>query len=190
MISRQLAKGEHRASIKVRKIHNLHVRHIGVFKGVSHAYLQIGATYVKCSLGKGGLTFSKREGDLKTPKGHHKILACFFRNDRVRRLQSGMPMRSIRTNDLWCDDASSFLYNAFLTSPLEARHERLWRDDHQYDWCLPLDYNKSPKIRGRGSAIFLHIKNSSGYTAGCIAIGRSEMIKLIPRLSSNCIVII
>ena len=52
----------------------------------------------------------------------------------------------------------------------------MWRDDHLYDIVGVLDWNISPRVRGRGSAIFLHLARP-GYrpTAGCIALSRRDL---------------
>ena len=38
---------------------------------------------LKCSIGKSGLSFSKKEGDLTTPKGVFKLGLLYFRKDRI-----------------------------------------------------------------------------------------------------------
>ena len=47
-----------------------------------------------------------------------------------------------------------------------------------YDYCMFIDYNAAGKA-GRGGCIFLHCKGDKSYTAGCIAIDQSLMIKII-----------
>lgn len=60
----------------------------------------------------------------------------------------------------------------------------MWRDDHVYDVVLVLDVNLQPRAKGRGSAIFFHLARA-GYqpTAGCLAVSRHDMLKLLPQLS-------
>ena len=38
---------------------------------------------LKCSIGKSGITSSKKEGDLATPKGIFKLGPLYYRNDRI-----------------------------------------------------------------------------------------------------------
>jgi L,D-peptidoglycan transpeptidase YkuD (ErfK/YbiS/YcfS/YnhG family) len=168
----------------------IHVRHISKLNGENRTYLQVGATFLKCQIGREGLTSFKREGDLKTPKGSHRIIGCYFRKDRVRRIRCNFSMTPTRTQYIWCDDEHSFSYNTFRFHSTKLRHERLWREDHQYNFCLILDYNFSPKIRGRGSAIFFHVQGAERYTAGCIAVDKAVLEKIMPRLAAQCIVMI
>lgn len=190
MSDRKTSVAERRINQKAGKIRSLYIRRVQTVQGNTHFYLQVGSILLKCHLGKHGVTYFKREGDLKTPRGRFTIMGCFFRDDRFRRIQSCIPTRPIRADDTWCDDEDSYSYNRFRTFRLAASHERLWRNDELYDFCLPLNYNFSPRVRGRGSAIFLHVSNPAGYTAGCVAIECSELRKMIPRLARKCVVVI
>lgn len=62
----------------------------------------------------------------------------------------------------------------------------MWREDELYDYVVVLDHNRRPRSRGRGSAIFLHVARP-GYpaTEGCVAIARSDMIRLLPFLEAG-----
>ncbi len=55
----------------------------------------------------------------------------------------------------------------------------MWRDDPLYDAVGVLDWNLSPRIQGRGSAIFLHLCRA-GFeaTAGCVAVRRADLLRL------------
>ena len=39
---------------------------------------------LKCSFGKSGITSSKKEGDLSTPKGIFKLGTLYYRKDRIK----------------------------------------------------------------------------------------------------------
>jgi L,D-peptidoglycan transpeptidase YkuD (ErfK/YbiS/YcfS/YnhG family) len=84
----------------------------------------------------------------------------------------------------WCDDVMSRLYNRPIAAGSPDRHERLWREDEIYDILLTTSHNQRPRIRGAGSAIFMHLARP-GYeaTQGCVAISRDDMRRLLPRLS-------
>ena len=62
------------------------------------------------------------------------------------------------------------------------------RDDRLYDACIVLDWNISPRRRGRGSAIFFHLARQ-GYTPtqGCVAVSAAVMRRLLPRLSRQSV---
>ncbi len=68
----------------------------------------------------------------------------------------------------------------------------MWMKEPSYDIVLVLDHNQSPRVRGRGSAIFFHLTNtrSSTGTAGCIAISPADMRRLLPRLARDCRMVI
>jgi L,D-peptidoglycan transpeptidase YkuD (ErfK/YbiS/YcfS/YnhG family) len=92
-------------------------------------------------------------------------------------------VRPIRPADGWCDAPADGNYNRRVKLPYSASHERLWRDDALYDLVVVLGYNDRPRSLGRGSAIFMHLARP-GYvpTAGCIALSRADMLKLLARL--------
>lgn len=145
-----------------------------------------GATIIRCKIGAAGLVHAKREGDRGTPVGCYRLLGGFFRADRMRRLQSGVPIQAARPADIWCDDPRVYAYNRHRRAPIAASHERLWREDHAYDVVLVVDYNLWPRKLGAGSAIFIHLMQPGQTpTAGCVALDRNSMRKLLPRLSRN-----
>ena len=133
--------------------------------------------HIPCSIGRGGVTCAKREGDGATPAGQHLIAECWYRPDR---LPAPAPWaRPIGPGDLWCDETGHPAYNRHARAPLSASHERLRRADPLYDIVLTTDWNWPEAKPGKGSAIFLHQWRRPGYaTAGCIAMGRRHLIWL------------
>lgn len=130
-----------------------------------------------CSLGKGGISNDKREGDGTTPCGVLTVAACLYRSDRIARPAPWA--RSIGPRDLWCDDPDHALYNQFTRSPLAASHERLRRSDPLYDIVLITDYNWPAATPGKGSAIFIHRWRKARHpTEGCIAFHMGDLIQL------------
>jgi L,D-peptidoglycan transpeptidase YkuD (ErfK/YbiS/YcfS/YnhG family) len=62
----------------------------------------------------------------------------------------------------------------------------MWRADDLYDVVVVLGYNDRPRLRGRGSAIFMHIaRGALEPTEGCIALRRSDFRKLLPLLGAR-----
>lgn len=100
-------------------------------------------------------------------------------------------MRAIRTGDGWCDDRRDRNYNRAVRLPYPAGHERMWRDDHLYDVVVVLDHNSRPRVRGAGSAIFMHVARS-GYapTEGCIALARSHLTRVLALVRRNARLVI
>ena len=59
----------------------------------------------------------------------------------------------------------------------------MWLDDAVYDLLVVIGYNTDPVVPGAGSAIFLHIARPDfSPTAGCIAVERDVLIRLMPLL--------
>ena len=125
---------------------------------------------VKCSIGKRGIGYKKKEGDLITPKGKFKIKFILYRKDRVKNIQTKIRKIVIKKNIGWCDDSNSKDYNKIIKLPTTYSFERLYKKENVYDIILVLDYNMRPIIKNKGSAIFIHVaKKNYKKTAGCIA---------------------
>lgn len=122
-----------------------------------------------CSIGRGGVTPTKREGDGATPRGTHRIVGCLYRPDRMAPpCDWAVP---IRPGDLWSDDPADEDYNLMVRAPYTPNHEVLRRADPLYDLILITDWNWPYAERGAGSAIFLHRWRKPGHpTEGCIAL--------------------
>jgi L,D-peptidoglycan transpeptidase YkuD (ErfK/YbiS/YcfS/YnhG family) len=124
-----------------------------------------------CALGRSGQRALKREGDGATPMGRWPLRAVLYRADRVSRPHTRLPVRPIRPGDGWCDSSSDRNYNRHVSLPYPASAERLWREDRLYDIIVLLGYNDRVRVRGRGSAIFMHVASPGlGPTEGCIAL--------------------
>ncbi|MEW9919926.1 L,D-transpeptidase [Marimonas sp. MJW-29] len=134
-----------------------------------------------CSIGKGGLSSRKREGDGATPRGIHRIVGMLYRPDRLARPADwALP---IRPGDLWSDDPADEDYNMMVRAPYPHSHERLRRADPLYDLILLTDWNWPYAVKGRGSAIFVHQWRRPGYpTEGCIALSRADLQDIAPRI--------
>ncbi len=154
----------------------IHARSLAATRGVA----VFGGIRTPCALGRGGRVAHKREGDGATPIGLWPMRQVLYRADRVRRPVTGLPVTPIRPHDGWCDDPRDRNYNRAIRLPYPARHERLWRDDHLYDLLVVLGYNDMPRIRARGSAIFMHLA-APGFkpTEGCIAFRETDLRQLL-----------
>jgi L,D-peptidoglycan transpeptidase YkuD (ErfK/YbiS/YcfS/YnhG family) len=134
-----------------------------------------------CTVGRGGLTGDKREGDGATPRGVHRVEAILYRPDRMARPARGA--RPIRPGDGWSDDPRDPAYNRMVRHS-RLGHEEMRRPDPLYDLVLVLDWNRRPPVPGRGSAIFVHRWRRPGApTAGCIALRAADLRWLARRLT-------
>jgi L,D-peptidoglycan transpeptidase YkuD (ErfK/YbiS/YcfS/YnhG family) len=142
--------------------------------------LHCGGLMLKCALGRSGVTYLKHEGDGATPAGRHRLLFLDYRSDRLARPRTQLSTRVLRRNDGWCEDPGHGRYNCAIRLPSSAGHESMWREDNLYDLVGVFDWNMRPRIRGRGSAIFLHLCRSGyGPTAGCVALEKSDLLRLL-----------
>ncbi len=145
----------------------------------------------KCALGKAGIGKKRVEGDNITPKGTYKIIQIYYRKDRIKKISSKFKLIKINKNMGWCNDPRSKKYNQLIKLPSKYTYERLFRKDNLYDLILVLNYNINPIIKNKGSAIFIHIaKNKYKKTAGCIALKKSDLLKLIKIIKKKIKVII
>lgn len=133
-----------------------------------------------CSIGRGGVSTAKREGDGATPIGIHRIVGLLYRPDRMRcPAPWAMP---IGPRDVWSDDVRDPEYNQHVRAPHGFGHEVLRRADPLYDLVLLTDWNWPQARPGRGSAIFLHQWRRPGYpTEGCIAFRRDHLSWIVAR---------
>jgi L,D-peptidoglycan transpeptidase YkuD (ErfK/YbiS/YcfS/YnhG family) len=151
--------------------------------------LKLGPLSFPCALGRAGCCVRKREGDGATPVGLWRMGEVLYRPDRVRRPRTHLPVRAIRPQDGWCDVSADRNYNRPVRHPYAANAERLWRSDELYDVLIVLGYNDRPRVRGRGSAIFMHVAKP-GYapTEGCIALARGHLLRLLAQLGPGAAV--
>jgi|TARA_B110000263_G_scaffold167880_1_gene146232 L,D-peptidoglycan transpeptidase YkuD (ErfK/YbiS/YcfS/YnhG family) len=141
---------------------------------------------IKCSVGKSGLTNSKKEGDLATPKGTFKLDCLYYRKDRNKIFDCEIKKKIIKPRMGWCDDFRSKKYNKEIKFPFKYSAEKLYRKDRIYDLFITIKYNFSPVVKGKGSAIFLHIINKKNKpTKGCIAISKIDFLKILPLIKNK-----
>jgi L,D-peptidoglycan transpeptidase YkuD (ErfK/YbiS/YcfS/YnhG family) len=141
------------------------------------------------ALGKGGVRTLKREGDGATPRGFWPVVEVLYRPDRVRRPRTALPVRPLRPSDGWCDAPFDRNYNRKVNLPYPASCERLWRKDGLYDAIVVLGYNVTPRVSGRGSAIFMHVARCGlAPTEGCIALKREHLLRLLAALPRGAVI--
>ncbi len=151
--------------------------------------LSYGGLSFPCALGRTGRRAAKREGDGATPIGRFAVRRAFYRADRLQRPHTRIPLTALRTNDGWCDDPKDRNYNRFVRHPYPASAERLWRADGLYDLVVVIGHNDRPRVRGCGSAVFIHVAGKNfAPTAGCIALRLPDLERLLARLRPGTIV--
>lgn len=139
------------------------------------------------ALGKNGCTDKKIEGDGCTPLGDFPIGFAFGFSD----LTISYPYYKITSDIYFVSDSDSPYYNEwvslgektenFLYSYMKTSANIAWKEAEHlcdypvaYQFGLVIEYNMNPRTKGKGSAIFLHVKGKD-YTEGCVAVHREEM---------------
>jgi L,D-peptidoglycan transpeptidase YkuD (ErfK/YbiS/YcfS/YnhG family) len=145
--------------------------------------LEAGGLTLPCALGRSGTSRRKREGDGASPVGRFALLQAFYRADHGPRPRTGLPLRRIGLNDGWSDDPRDRRYNQPVRLPCPTSHETLWRNDHLYDVVIDIAWNRNPVVKGRGSAIFLHLARPGfAPTEGCVAVEKRMIRSLLERI--------
>ena len=141
---------------------------------------------LKCSIGKSGITSTKKEGDLASPKGRFKLGTLYYRKDRIKSLKCKIKKKIIKKGMGWCDDSRSRKYNKEIYFPFKYSAEKLYRKDRTYDFFINIKYNHFPIIKGKGSAIFLHLSNKNyKATKGCIGLQKKDFLKILPFINNR-----
>jgi len=136
--------------------------------------------------GRSGFSSNRREGDGTTPLGTFRIGPVVYgvEPDPGTRFS----YHRLVCGDWWDEDSSSPDYNRFVHVPCGAHpdfsgdSEALWTEVPVYRYFAVIDFNTDPVVPGRGSGIFLHVA-SGAPTNGCVAIGESELVRVLRWLS-------
>ena len=148
--------------------------------------LQVDDFYLKCSIGKNGLTNKKIEGDKKTPIGSFEISHLYYRKDRIKKPQTHLHCVPIKKDMGWSDDSTNKKnYNKLIKVNKNIKHEQLYRKDKKYDLLIPIKYNFYNTILGKGSCIFIHLTKNYSPTSGCIALQEKDFLIMLKILKKN-----
>lgn len=121
----------------------------------------------------------KREGDQKSPSGLFRLgqLFCY---DPVVNTQ--VPFIQSSADDKWIDDPDSPKYNSYVHGPTTASSwENLLLKTNDYRYCMVIEYNMHPVVKGMGSAIFLHLSEHEAInsSSGCVVVTQNDMERLL-----------
>jgi len=122
---------------------------------------------------------AKREGDQRSPTGFFRLgqLFCYDKGVNTR-----MPFIQTTSEDKWIDDPNSPDYNRHIRGETNAKSfERLKISSDEYKYCMVIEYNIHPVVKGMGSAIFLHLSEGEkpNPSAGCVVITQKDMERLL-----------
>jgi L,D-peptidoglycan transpeptidase YkuD (ErfK/YbiS/YcfS/YnhG family) len=161
-----------------KPIRQIHVRALSA--RAKTGLLTAGNINVRCVVGRGGFKALKREGDGATPKGVWPLRQLILRPDKMRFVLAALPRRFLKRDDGWCETPDDPRYNQPVKVPYKAGSDHMWRSDDLYDAVVVLGHNDRPRLRNFGSAVFFHIARPDfGPTAGCVAVTRKDMRKIL-----------
>ena len=153
--------------------------------------LTAGHTAIPVALGRGGILTNKREGDGGTPRGSFRMKRLWWRQDRISRPRTALPIRAIRAADAWSEDPADRRYNRPVQRKAGEPGDRLMRADDLYDLIIEIDHNDRPRVAGRGSAVFIHVaRDGFKPTAGCVALRRNDLLRLLEQVGPQTRIIV
>ena len=143
-----------------------------------------------CRFGTYGLVdgAKRKEGSRMTPTGIWWPGAWVWGWHASAPAGTQMPYRQTTENVWWSDERNS-TYNTWVVSTKHVSGEHLVDVRVQYEFALSTGYNSPPNqvVRGRGTAIFLHVFDPPDYhkglSAGCVAIARADMIRVFQTMN-------
>ncbi|WP_301546966.1 L,D-transpeptidase [Gordonia sp. X0973] len=112
----------------------------------------------------------------RTPSGTFALDQAFGRKANPG---TKMPYKQVTVDDWWDSDMKSKTYNTLVhhKGKPSADAENLYNSGPVYDYAVNIAHNPS-RVPGKASAIFLHVTNGQP-TEGCVAVGQSEMVKIL-----------
>ena len=153
-------------------------------------------------IGKKGVTAKQYEGSWQTPLGTYNLGIAFGTHD----INIKYPYIKISPNLYWIDDEKSLYYNKLISLNekintfnfpyiINTNQKEFQSAEHlidypkQYEYAVNIEQNSQGEIyengQGKGSAIFLHCLGDKGYTAGCVAIPKEDMLFILNFLDIN-----
>lgn len=131
----------------------------------------------------------KKEGDGKSPAGIFPLLSAFGSIAKPAFVK--VPYTQLEERTECVDDPQSFHYNKIVNRIQVGifdwkSSEKMLAVGAEYDLGVFVAYNSNPVVKGNGSCIFLHIwKNADSATAGCTAMERADMEKVLSWLDAG-----
>lgn len=124
----------------------------------------------------------KKEGDKTTPSGFYPLPFVFGKD---RDIKTKMEFRILNKTHVWVCDTLNPNYNQWIEDTSgqywnNPNYEHLLSIYPQYKYAIVVGYNIDPIIKGKGSAIFMHVQpETNRRTIGCISMPEKTIIHLI-----------
>ena len=139
---------------------------------------------VPAHVGRGGVSAAHREGDGTTPIGTFALTSAFGMKPASG---TKLPYAQLKVGDCWISDVLDRAYNTRVRrTSCASPNENLYRIGMAgpYRLAVVTSYNTMPIVRGKGSAIFVHVNSidSAGRarpTSGCVSVSYAVMKRLV-----------
>ena len=132
---------------------------------------------IKASIGRNGMAAinDKVEGDGKSPAGIFELGRLFGYEELA---PTSIHYTQSTSEDKWIDDSNADDYNTYVRGNTNAKSfEHLLLKSIDYKYCMVIEYNTHPVVKGKGSAIFFHLADEKYTpTSGCVAIPEKNML--------------
>lgn len=138
---------------------------------------------IKANVGSKGISNNKIEGDDKTPAGLFSLGTTFGYESITLKIN----YRQITASDKFIDDPNDPQYNQWVHGKTNANsYENMLRDDGIYKYGVVINYNMNPVVKGRGSAIFMHIWYGYGIgSIGCVTMSKDNILRILKWLDKS-----
>jgi L,D-peptidoglycan transpeptidase YkuD (ErfK/YbiS/YcfS/YnhG family) len=141
---------------------------------------------IKASVGRNGIANkdAKVEGDGKSPNGIFELGRLFGYEELA---PTSINYTQTTSEDKWIDDSNAPDYNTHVRGNTNAKSfEHLKLNSIDYKYCMVIEYNTKPVVKGKGSAIFFHLADEKYTpTSGCVAIAENDMLNYLQWLMPN-----
>ena len=148
---------------------------------------------VPARIGKNGVTKNHSEGSMATPLGTFKFGLAFGFNQFP--VHKSLKYIVINKDLYWVSDIKSKYYNQLVNikkvpsgsfDPKKSEHLIEYSTVYEYGIEIVFNPKNDPNL---GSAIFLHVMSKNkGYTAGCVAVEREVMKKLLTVIDKDTVI--
>ena len=165
---------------------NSHEATLQAFEKIQHMWRPVFLD-IHAVVGRNGLSAEKEEGDGRSPVGIFEFGTAFGTIEKISGIK--FPYSVTSRYDYWIDDAASDDYNRWVY--FEGDPYKRWQSFERlhiapYKYALVINYNVNPVVKGRGSAIFMHVSyDLSKGTSGCTAVSEEDMLHILQWIDAS-----
>ncbi|MFN8255975.1 MAG: L,D-transpeptidase family protein [Bacteroidales bacterium] len=139
----------------------------------------------------------KLEGDLRTPAGLYTLSDSVMGYDSILPVNTAKRYVQLHASMHAVDDTSSLYYNQIVDTNSFPSGFRNYYNSYEdlanmgpvYKYLFVIEHNKK-RVRGRGSNIYFHIRNTNGKgTGGCTAVDEKDILEIIEWIDNSTVIL-